>query len=1101
MKIKTLLAGLFLLTGMAFGQGQFSGGGNGNGVTPGAACGDATHALAWTGSAFVCQAITGSAAAGGSTTQVQFNNAGAFGGIAQFTTNGTTTITGGATAVFDMSAAPVLTGLKFPLGAGAAPTADGQAAFNTTTHLPVWGSNTTTVTVPTTSAAVGSNWLTSYNQVTGAFTKAQPAIGDISGTSIVVFNNQANTFTTGLQSMAAADYLQPVHAADPGTCTEGQIYENSVSHVMKLCSATNTWTALAAGGTIATGTSGQIAVYNGTNSIGSTNNVAQINPALLGSTAAGTVTTGTGIPACIVDGVTHLKLQDCVEYFTSQSLSSGVIYDGIPEVFATNPFPTSFAGRIWMGAGNSGTTCDSTHPICWVGEYPFVLPAGMDIHGVASVTGGNNFATGTSFTFGTNYKAALGTPAQPTLTCVGSGGTIASGTTIFVQVAWVNNLQTYTGSASSTATPGYSLPSTELSITCSLGANQSVTVTSPAAAGSGLLAATGFLIHSGTTSGSEVSNCSAVSNGCTAQDVTCGANGVDTTDPTACKLGSTATITTIATTATGNPPVLVDTSNCLFVWARGNRAAQLQFGTTLHDLTIAGSQSGSNTSAGNEPSCGVASFQGQEQSGIDGVNINGPWLATSWYGATDSVNNSIRNSQIGGGSSTTTTFIPMIFDNRTSGNTKVQGGTPHGIFDTTVTCRVVGAVCPEVILVNGPKANLPIIGSHLESNSGDIIFTTNGADVDVFGGAWFNGSTGLMAHNGATGGHIAVYDVHNAVGGVATNMIQDDNITAGTGNCNSNNSYCSVSNFSYDSAMSIGNLKLYEITGGLPLAGATSGTAKLTPPAVAGTATNQITSTNVLGLPNGASATPAYSFSGAASTGMFNTGTPSLGFATSGNVPFVIATADAHAGANAVIGFNNNNNASSSSSDAAFSRGAPGLIDLGTGAAASVAGYLKSGMTAAVTAADVTCGTGGTISSCVAATTITGLTFTLPLVATNWTMDCYLTVGQATATTANQWLIQTATNGVTNTTANYMMATAATALAVGAVTDQASTTTAFQIAPSWTLSGTATKMPVHIHSTFEGVSASGTVINLQVISPTVGDLLTIYRGSSCSIHP
>jgi hypothetical protein len=543
-------------------------------------------------------------------------------------------------------------------------------------------------------------------------------------------------------------------------------------------------------------------------------NGSNFNPSLLGSALAGNgTTTGTGIPTCMVDGRKNKKLQDCVEYFTSQSLSSGVIYDGIPELFATNPFPTSFAGTVWLGAGNSGTTCDSTHIVCWVFEYPLVLPAGVDVRGVASVTAANNFATGTALTFGSNWKAALGAPAQPTLTCVNSGGTIANGTTVWVQVEWVNNLQTYTGSASSTATPGYSPPSTELSITCSLGSNaESVTVTSPAAAGSGLLAATGFLIHDSTTSGNEVSGCSAVSNGCTAQNVTCGANGVDTTDPTACKLGSTATITTIATTATGNPPVLTDTSNCFGVYARGQRAAQLQFGVSLFNLTIAGAHDGSNTSAANEPTCGIVSFQGQEQSGIDGVNINGPWLATAWYQATDSVNNYIRNSQIGGGSSTTTTYIPMIFDNRTSGNVKVQGGTPHGIFDSTVTCRVSGAVCPEVILVNGPKANLPIIGSHLESNAGDIVVTTNGADVDIFGGAWFNGGTGLLAHNLATGGHISVYNVHNAVGGVATNMIQDDAIPAGTGNCNSNNSFCSVSNTSYDSQMNIGVFKALQAT-------------------------------------------------------------------------------------------------------------------------------------------------------------------------------------------------------------------------------------------------------------------------------------------------
>src|SRR6185312_1327061 len=77
----------------------------GSGTVPGSTCGDASHALGWTGTAYSCQAVTGSAAAGGSTTQLQYNNATALGGISQWTTNGTTTVTGSATSVFDLHAA------------------------------------------------------------------------------------------------------------------------------------------------------------------------------------------------------------------------------------------------------------------------------------------------------------------------------------------------------------------------------------------------------------------------------------------------------------------------------------------------------------------------------------------------------------------------------------------------------------------------------------------------------------------------------------------------------------------------------------------------------------------------------------------------------------------------------------------------------------------------------------------------------------------------------------------------------------------------------------------------------------------------------------
>jgi hypothetical protein len=162
--------------------------------------------------------------------------------------------------------------------------------------------------------------------------------------------------------------------------------------------------------------------------------------------------------------------------------------------------------------------------------------------------------------------------------------------------------------------------------------------------------------------------------------------------------------------------------------------------------------------------------------------------------------------------------------------------------------------------------------------------------------------------------------------------------------------------------------------------------------------------------------------------------------------------------------------------------------------------------TRAILTADWTCGTSGTVASCTAATIIGSgggvpWTFNLPLVANSLQLDCDGVVGQATAATSNQWNLLTATNGATNVTANYSMATAATASVYGAVTDQASTTTTFQIAPNWTLGGTATKMPFHIHASVEGASASGTVFSVQLLAPTVGDLVTIYRGSGCWIHP
>lgn len=193
----------------------------------------------------------------------------------------------------------------------------------------------------------------------------------------------------------------------------------------------------------------------------------------------------------------------------------------------------------------------------------------------------------------------------------------------------------------------------------------------------------------------------------------------------------------------------------------------------------------------------------------------------------------------------------------------------------------------------------------------------------------------------------------------------------------------------------------------------------------------------------------------------------------------------------------------SSGMDTGISRLAAGVVGVST-SPGNASGVLAADGNAVYLTADWTCGTGGTVASCVAAAIIGSgggvpLTFTLPLVARSWTWDCRGIVGQATGATANSWNWLTATNGATNVTTGYDMATAATAVAFGALTDVAATTTTQVIAPTWTLGATGTKMPFHVFGRIEGASASGTVLSLQLVAPTVADLVTIYRGSGCRI--
>jgi hypothetical protein len=237
--------------------------------------------------------------------------------------------------------------------------------------------------------------------------------------------------------------------------------------------------------------------------------------------------------------------------------------------------------------------------------------------------------------------------------------------------------------------------------------------------------------------------------------------------------------------------------------------------------------------------------------------------------------------------------------------------------------------------------------------------------------------------------------------------------------------------------------------GAIALSGTTSGIASWTAPAVAGTLTNPMVSTNSLQIPTGA-----------------------------------------------VYNINN---------DTGLSRGAADFWVAGNGTAGNASAVFAADGNVVALTADWTCGTAGTVADCSTAQIVGSgggvpLTFTLPLVARSWTWQCDGVVGQATAATANSWNFLTATNGATNVTANYSMNTAATAMTGGAVTDQASTTTTVVIAPTWTLGGTATKMPFHIWGRVETASAAGTVLSLQLVAPTVADLVTIYRGSSCRIY-
>ena len=248
---------------------------------------------------------------------------------------------------------------------------------------------------------------------------------------------------------------------------------------------------------------------------------------------------------------------------------------------------------------------------------------------------------------------------------------------------------------------------------------------------------------------------------------------------------------------------------------------------------------------------------------------------------------------------------------------------------------------------------------------------------------------------------------------------------------------------------------------------------------------------------NGTASLPTYSFSSDSSTGMYRFGASRIGFTAGGQLRWLMHDF-------ALQEFNQGGycwtaaSTPDASDDTCVNRQAPGLVGVGV-STSTTTGFIKTAQTLQITAADVTCGTSGTLTPCTSATTITGLSVALPHVAANWSFDCTLIVSQATAAAANQIGVQTATNGATNIAATATAYTAAATSTSASITGVASSTTS-QSVITFTPGATGTKLPIYLKGTIEGASASGTTLNITALTGAAADLMTIYRGSQCYVY-